>query len=81
MLQRPGTPVIPETFNKWWQKFLIAHPDKNPALKQKIESKKYTGRQLFERDKSLVTSDAVQDPTCTIFFVWSANLVSWNRCG
>ncbi|KYQ91102.1 hypothetical protein DLAC_08008 [Tieghemostelium lacteum] len=48
-----GTPVTVETFNQWKIKFL---QETQPIKKEKITNK-LTGRQLFQTDASLSTSD------------------------
>ncbi|KAH3765643.1 hypothetical protein Pelo_2496 [Pelomyxa schiedti] len=80
-----GTAVTPQTFTKWWNSFLVRHPEKTlqaicasrvashqarrssrratttSAASPSSGSGGFTGRQLFERDKSLVGSDTLPD--------------------
>ena len=53
-----GTRVTVETFIKWKVKFDAEQAESNKTIKvDETELKKITGRQLFEKDRSLYDSD------------------------
>eukprot|EP00051_Salpingoeca_urceolata_P006637 m.87705 g.87705 ORF g.87705 m.87705 type:complete len:260 (-) comp14918_c0_seq1:122-901(-) len=58
--QIAGTPVTPESFAEWWQGFVAeqeAAADEKKTAVSTEPAKKLTGKQLFQRDASLKTSD------------------------
>eukprot|EP01105_Mastigella_eilhardi_P005427 TRINITY_DN17146_c0_g1_i1.p2 TRINITY_DN17146_c0_g1~~TRINITY_DN17146_c0_g1_i1.p2 ORF type:complete len:237 (-),score=80.24 TRINITY_DN17146_c0_g1_i1:99-761(-) len=59
---RHGTIVTPQSFTKWWSRFLKDHPEKMPQLPIAATTSSgkvpLTGRQMFERDTTMVASDA-----------------------
>ncbi|KAJ1513504.1 hypothetical protein HMI56_002343 [Coelomomyces lativittatus] len=60
-----GTPVTREGFLAWQKKFFSENPAFN--FQQNSAEGKLTGRQLFEKDKTLVSSDSVllgEDDEC-----------------
>ncbi|KAI3646628.1 hypothetical protein MP228_009556 [Amoeboaphelidium protococcarum] len=59
-----GTPITEETFRAWKEKFnawRIAQKNQKQQQQIAIDSNKLTGRQIFERNIALATSDGADD--------------------